>query len=42
MDLFAEVVDRSNDEYEAYRAKMYGEAGQEKLEEVFNLMIGDM
>ena len=23
MDLFAEVVDKSNDEYEAYRVKMY-------------------
>jgi hypothetical protein len=42
MDLFSEVVDRSNDEYEAYRVKMYGEPGREKLEEVFNLMMGDM
>jgi hypothetical protein len=27
MDLFSEVVDRSNDKYEAYRVKMYGEPG---------------
>jgi hypothetical protein len=42
MDLFAEVVDRSNDKYEAYRVKMYREPGREKLEEVLNLMMDDM
>ena len=42
MDLFAEVVDKSNGEYEAYRVKMYGEPGRQKLEEVFNLMMKDM
>jgi hypothetical protein len=42
MDLFSEVIDISNDEYKAYRMKMYGEPGQEKLEEVFNLMMRDM
>jgi hypothetical protein len=42
MDLFAEVADKSNDEYEAYRVKMYGEPGREKLEEVLNLMMDDL
>ena len=42
MDLFAELIDKSNGEYEAYRVKMYGEPGRQKLEEVFNLMMKDM